>query len=59
MDPDTCWKEICELLLASHFHTYEDEFLDEDDLVDEREELVERLRDLATWIERGGFLPRV
>lgn len=48
MDPDTCWEETLELLSA----------LQGEEDGDTREELVEHLRNLATWIAKGGFVPR-
>lgn len=48
MDPDACMKEIVSCLAALR---------EEDDLA-VRAELVEHLRNLAKWLERGGFPPR-
>lgn len=48
MDPDKCWEEILELLAG--LQKEEDE--------DDRDELVEHLRNLADWIGKGGFVPR-
>ena len=46
MDPDTALARALEIIRR-----------DGPD-VDDRDELVETLRNLADWIERGGFLPR-
>jgi hypothetical protein len=47
MDPDQCLRELLELLrqLAQG--------------KDVREEAVEHLRSLASWLERGGFPPKL
>lgn len=47
MDPNACWAEIISAITT----------LDRDEV--DREKLVEDLRNLATWIARGGALPNV
>ncbi len=56
MDPQACWKQICDLLRECE--TYQDGEMDDDAYEQAREDIVERLNALAHWIEKGGFLPR-
>ena len=47
MDPNACWKEICELLSLPYL-----------DKVD-KQDLIDHLKNLAKWIEYGGFIPKI
>lgn len=45
MDPTRCLKELLDMLASKES--------------DEREGILEHLEDLAYWINRGGFYPKV
>jgi hypothetical protein len=49
MDPDTCLFEILKSLSDHYNHKPSDE----------PEDIADRMRDLADWIEKGGWLPKV
>lgn len=62
MDPDQTLKEMREhgAEILRIFDTCPNGHLDEDDLqtvADEAEQLADGLRNLDTWILKGGFLP--
>lgn len=48
MDPQATWKAILELLAEGDIG-----------LGDNRELLIDSLRNLADWLEKGGFFPRL
>lgn len=48
MDPDIAWEEIADLWDALEDNPHDD---------DARQELAQRMEDLAGWIRGGGFLP--
>ena len=50
MDPQTCWRDIVALITE-----WSGAAPDRDD----RQELSWKLRDLADWIDNGGFFPQI
>ncbi len=52
MDPQVCWRVIQELV--EEYPKYAGSSQAQEGI---REELVEHLRSLATWIDKGGMLP--
>ncbi len=57
MDPQVCWKQLCDLLRECMI--YADGDMDEDVYTSVRKDIVERLNCLAVWINKGGYLPTV
>lgn len=49
MDPDKAWEDTLEAMGRLEADPEDQEL---------REEVAHQLRDIADWIERGGFIPR-
>jgi hypothetical protein len=50
IDPDACWLTLCATLRALHEHPEDQEA---------RDDAVQLLRNLAAWLDHGGFAPHI